>query len=97
MSDIIASARGCYGGESFTINLFSPEKAFPDSDEYGCMFSIQGKGVNYNDKAIGFDSMQSLILSLRMIGYFINDHDDFDFSTIEWDGGQMRFPSFEDK
>lgn len=97
MSDIIASAKGSYGGESFTITLFSPEKAFPDSAEYKCHFSIKGKGVSYSDRAIGFDSMQSLILSLRMIGSFIGDNDDIDCSAIAWEGGPMKFPSFEDK
>jgi hypothetical protein len=96
MSDIIASAKGTYDGESFAITLFSPEKAFPDSDEYSCQFSIQGKDINYNDRAIGFDSMQSLILSLKMIGSFIGDNDEFDCSKIEWDGGPVSFPSFQD-
>lgn len=97
MSDIIASAKGSYDGESFTITLFSPEKAFPDSREYKCHFTINGKGISYSDRAIGLDSMQSIILSLKMIGSFICDNDDIDCSAIEWEGGPMSFPSFEDK
>jgi hypothetical protein len=97
MSEIIANAKGSYGGEIFTITLFSPEKAFPESEEYKCHFAIKGKGISYNDRAIGFDSMQSLILSLKMIGSFIGDNDDIDTSAIAWDGGPIKFPSFEDK
>lgn len=95
MSNIIASAKGKYDGEEFTISIFSPELAFTDSNEYQCRFFIEGKGVNYKNRSIGFDSMQSLILSLKMIGSYIGDNNDFKSSLLEWEGGPMEFPAFK--
>lgn len=92
---IIASMKMKYKGESVAITLYKPELAFSESDQYRCDFEIAGDGIDYSGKSIGFDSMQSLLLSLMKIGTYLNKNENIDRSMIEWDGGPMNFPSFE--
>ena len=86
-----------YKGDEVNITVFVPQKAFPDCDNYICKFSVKGREIEYSGKSVGFDSMQSLILSLQKIGYFLKNSEDLDDSLIEWEGGPMKFPSFDDK
>ena len=92
---VIASAKMKYKEDEVDIYLFSPKLAFPDSDQYSCAFSIKGGPIEYSGKSIGFDSMQSLILSLKKIGTFLEKSDELDKSLIKWEGGPMDFPVFE--
>lgn len=92
--DAIALTKLKYKGEEVIISIYAPKKYFPDSDQYACSFSVIGGDIQYFGKSIGFDSMQSLILSLTKIGTFLETNDDLDRSLIEWEGGPMGFPTF---
>jgi hypothetical protein len=91
----IASTQMTHKGDEVTISIYKPALAFPDSDQYSCRFSIAGGGLDYSGKSIGFDSMQSLILSMSKIGTYLKNNDDIDHSMIEWEGGPMEFPTFQ--
>ena len=91
---LVASTTLRYKGQSVLVSVFLPEKEFADSSQYACKFSISGGEIDYAGKSIGFDSMQSLILSLKKIGTFLESSDDLDQELIEWDGGAMKFPVF---
>lgn len=92
---VIATAKIKYKGDEINISLFSPKIAFSESDQYSCAFSIKGESIEYSGRSIGFDSMQALILSLKKIGTFLEKSDELDKTLIEWEGGPMDFPVFE--
>lgn len=91
----MASTRLKYKGLDVSISVFAPTLAFSDSDQYSCRFSIEGGGIDYSGKSIGFDSMQSLFLSLSKIGTYFKVSEDIDQSLIEWEGGALEFPVFQ--
>lgn len=91
----VASTKFDYKGDSVEINIYRPVIAWLNSDEYSCRFSIVGGGINYADRSIGFDSMQSLILSLMRIGDYLDHVENIDRSLITWEGGQLIFPIFK--
>lgn len=92
---VFAATRFKYQGTDVHISLYAPQKAFPESDQYSCKFTISGGTIEYSGKSIGYDSMQSLTLSLRKIGTYLTKNDEIDPSAIEWEGGTMEFPVFE--
>jgi len=92
---VIASTKMRYMGNEVKICLFIPERVSPFCDQYSCSFYIRGGGIDYSGNSIGFDSMQSLILSLKKVGTFLKTSDEIDIDSIEWDGGPMDFPIFE--
>lgn len=91
--DLIGLTKFKYRNAEIYISIFKPQKKWPDSDEFSCKFSILGETMNYKGESIGYDSVQSLILSLSKIGQYINN-DDVDQNAIEWPGGKLQFPSF---
>ena len=93
-STLAASTKMRYKGDEVTISVFVPGKAFVDSDQYSCRFSIKGGEIDYSGKSIGFDSMQSLMLTLAKIGTYLEKNDELDRALMEWDGGAMNFPVF---
>jgi hypothetical protein len=92
---VIASTKMKYKGEEVAISLYCPELAFPDSDQQSCRFEVVGGGIDYSGRSIGFDSMQSLILSLMKIGTYLEKNEDVDAALIEWEGGSLDFPTFK--
>jgi hypothetical protein len=90
----IASTRLRYKGEEVLISLHLPQPAFENTDQYVCSFSIMGGELDYTGKSIGFDSMQSLILSLMKIGTYLTRSESIDVSKIDWEGGSLEFPVF---
>jgi len=91
--DLIGSTRFSYKGSEIHISIFKPEKKWSDGDEFSCRFSIVGDTMSYKGESIGFDSTQSLILTLSKIGQHIND-EEVDQKAIEWPGGKLKFPNF---
>jgi hypothetical protein len=92
----VASTEFRYNSEKVEIVLYSPKKAWLDSDEYVCRFSIAGGKIKHTGRCIGLDSMQSVILALRTIGDYLENADELDRSLISWDGGPLIFPTFKD-
>lgn len=92
---VFAATTFKYQGADVYVSLYAPQKAFPDSDQYLCRFRISGGSIEYSGRSIGYDSMQSLILSLKKIGTYLTGNDEIDASSIEWEGGTMEFPVFQ--
>ena len=91
--DIVGLSRFLYKGSEVYIRIFKPQKKWEDSDEFSCRFSILGETISHKGESIGYDSTQSLILTLSKIGSFL-DQEDVDQEAIDWPGGRLKFPSF---
>ena len=91
---LAASTKFRYKGEEVSVSIFVPCKEFADSGEYSCRFSIKGGEIEYSGRSIGFDSMQSLMLTMTKIGNYLEYNDEFDCAQMEWEGGVMIFPTF---
>jgi hypothetical protein len=87
----IATTNFLYGKERVIVDVFNPHRAYNDSDEFVCKFSISG-AIEHKGKAIGLDSMQALILSLSLIGDYIKNCPEVDRNLVEWEGGELKFP-----
>jgi hypothetical protein len=92
---LVATTNVKYKGQEVVISVFCPQKAYQESDEYVCSFLIKGGDIDHSGRAVGFDSMQSLILCLTMIGTYLQKNDEIDLSLMEWEGGTMKFPVFD--
>jgi hypothetical protein len=93
ISEIIANTVFMYDGMETIIEIYLPKIAFPDSDEFMCEFSIRG-GINHKNRIIGYDSMQSLVLCLNLIGDFLKNSDLFDKNLFNCPGGELDFIRF---
>jgi hypothetical protein len=91
--DLIGSTTFSYKGSEIKIDIFKPQLKWANSDEFACRFLISGETLNYKGESIGYDSTQSLILTLSKIGEFINN-EEVDQKAIEWPGGKLQFPTF---
>ena len=92
--DLIGLTRFSYKDAEVQIRIFKPQRKWPDSDEFSCRFSIFGGALNYKGESIGYDSTQSLILTLSKIGQYLNN-EEIDREKIEWPGGKLKFPNFK--
>lgn len=91
--DLIGSTRFSYKGSEIHISIFKPKKKWADGHEFSCRFSILGETMSYKGESVGYDSTQSLILTLSKIGHYINN-EEVDQKAIEWPGGKLQFPNF---
>lgn len=91
--EVFATTKFKYRGREVVVAVCQPEKEI-DHNTFVCRFFITGGELEYVGKSVGFDSMQALILSLQKIGAFLQDNDDVDNALVEWEGGPMKFPTF---
>jgi len=90
--DLIASTVFIYKGSKTEVYLYKPKKKWIDGEEFTCKFAIEGQHMRHIGENIGYDSMQSVILSLYSIGHYLRESEDVEQEFIEWPGGKMKFP-----
>lgn len=95
-NEVIGLTEFRYRNAPVAIRLFAPVRAEPHS-EYSCAFELSGKTLNHRSAARGFDSMQAIILALKMIGSYLESGDDVDRKEIEWRNGRLEFPQFTNR
>jgi len=95
IEDVIAETAFQYDGQPVIVAIRRPVPR-TDGPQFACHFSVEGGPIKHVGRAIGYDSMQSLILALRFIGTFLSvSNGNFDASKVEWQGGEMHFPVFD--
>ncbi len=80
--------------KTVTVLIGKPEK-FPDSDDYYCPYQILGLGNERVRRAGGMDAVQSLELTLKMIGTDLYTSKEYQAGELIWPGGkqgELGFP-----
>ena len=77
-----------------TVIIGKPEK-FPNSDDYYCPYQIVGIGNGRVLHAGGIDSIQAILLALKMIGADLYTSEAAKAGSLRWKGGEkgdLGFP-----
>jgi Domain of unknown function (DUF6968) len=81
-------------GKEVIVKIGKPEK-FPDSEDYYCPYQIIGIGNERVRYAGGIDSIQALLLALKMIGTDLYMSNEAKTGILSWKGGEkgnLGFP-----